>query len=87
MRRHVWDFSGTLGLRRTTSHAPQALATGLGWAQSQVEVDHPGGSLTHFTIAATGKDGNYWFRMRWDNGQWTDWQVSCAVDPNGPYCP
>ncbi|MFR9793714.1 hypothetical protein ACL07V_34455 [Streptomyces sp. MB22_4] len=58
-----------------------------GWAQSQVEVDHLGGSLTHFTIAAIGKDGNYWFRMRWDNGQWTNWEVSCTVDPNGLYCP
>lgn len=58
-----------------------------GWVQSQIVIDHLQGSLSHFTIAAIGSDGNYWFRLREDNGTWTPWQVSCAVSDTGPLCP
>ncbi|MFI1565146.1 hypothetical protein ACH4ZX_19175 [Streptomyces sp. NPDC020490] len=57
-----------------------------GWVQSRIQIDHLQGSLTNFTIAAIGRDGNYWFRMRYDNGAWTPWQVSCTVQ-DGPLCP
>ncbi|OIJ64043.1 hypothetical protein [Streptomyces mangrovisoli] len=58
-----------------------------GWVQSQISIDHLQGSLSNFTIAAIGKDGNYWFRLRSSDGSWTAWRVSCAVDDSGPLCP
>ncbi|GGQ21302.1 hypothetical protein [Streptomyces roseolilacinus] len=58
-----------------------------GWVQSRVNVDPEETSRTLIVMSAIGKDGNRWFRMRHTNGYWTEWQVSCHVEPNGPNCP
>jgi hypothetical protein len=57
-----------------------------GWVKSRILISHLQDSLSNFTIAAIGSDGNYWFRVRSSNGAWTAWQVSCTVQ-DGPGCP
>ncbi|MFJ9707156.1 hypothetical protein [Streptomyces sp. NPDC101234] len=59
-----------------------------GWAQSRVSIGRSSsGTLNYFTINAIGSDGNYWFRQRFTNGQWSPWQVSCNVSDTGSLCP
>ncbi|MGW3635773.1 hypothetical protein ACWD7F_37615 [Streptomyces sp. NPDC005122] len=58
-----------------------------GWVQSQIGIDYVQGSLSTFYIQAIGGDGNYWFRLRYSSGAWSDWHVSCIVSDTGPLCP
>ncbi|MFI0229384.1 hypothetical protein [Streptomyces sp. NPDC017086] len=59
-----------------------------GWVQSRIQVD-PQQSTSDSLVfmSALGKDNTYWFRVRYPNGTWTGWQVSCLVEPDGRFCP
>ncbi|CAL9322023.1 hypothetical protein [Streptomyces sp. SudanB182_2057] len=59
-----------------------------GWVQSRIEADAEQKTADSWiSISAVGGDGNRWFRVRYGNGTWSDWQVSCFVEPNGRFCP
>lgn len=65
----------------------ERLAVHGGWVQSRIRVDaQQQTSTSSITITAVGQDGNDWFRLRHPDGSWTDWRVSCLVDPNNQIC-
>ncbi|WP_053643963.1 MULTISPECIES: hypothetical protein [unclassified Streptomyces] len=44
----------------------------------------PDGTKREFVV---GADHAVWTNWTRTDGSWTDWQVSCVVNPNGPGCP